>query len=83
MFFNDQRYCTCSSERQFLNKVVCFSCVSAVQLRAAVTVRLHGEQVGLAEGALGADVHVDGGEAEVVPRVVWLRFSHIQVPRHL
>lgn len=43
----------------------------------------HGELVGAAEGALGADVHADGGEAEVAPRVVRLRLGHVQVPRRL
>lgn len=56
---------------------------SVKQLRSLHTIRQHSEQVGLAEGALGADVHVDGGEAEVVPCVVWLCFSHIQVPCYL
>lgn len=47
------------------------------------TVGQHGQLVGSAEGALGADVHADGGEAEVVPRVVWLRFGQVQVPGRL
>lgn len=47
------------------------------------TVRQHSQLVGSAEGALGADVHADGGEAEVVPRVVWLCFGQIQVPGRL
>lgn len=47
------------------------------------TIRQHSELVRFAEGALGADVHVDGGKAEVVPGVVWLCFGHIQVPRDL
>lgn len=44
------------------------------------TVGQRGQLDGLAECALGADVHVDGGEAEVVSGVVWLRFRHVQVP---
>lgn len=47
------------------------------------TIRQYSEHVGLAEGALGADVHVDGGEAEVVPCVIRLCFSHVQVPCYL
>lgn len=47
------------------------------------TIGQHSELVGTAEGALGADVHADGGEAEVAPRVVGLRLRHVQVPRCL
>lgn len=53
---------------------------SVMQLLSLHTIRQHRELVGLAEGAHGADVHVDGGEAEVVPRVVGLCFGHVQVP---
>lgn len=41
------------------------------------TVGQHSELVGAAEGALGADVHADGGEAKVAPRVVGLRLRHV------
>lgn len=54
-----------------------------MQQQSLHTIRQHSELVGLAEGALGADIHVDGGEAEVVPGVVGLCFGHIQVPCHL
>lgn len=54
-----------------------------MQLQSLPTIRQHSELVGLAEGALGADVHVDGSEAEVVPGVVWLCFGQVQVPCHL
>lgn len=37
----------------------------------------------LAEGALGSDVQIDGGETEVVPGVIGLGFGHVQVPRDL
>lgn len=56
---------------------------SVTQFQSLPTIRQHSELVGLAEGALGADVHVDGGEAEVAPGVVWLCFGHIQVPCYL
>ena len=56
--------------------------VSVIQLQCH-TIRQNSELVGFAEGALGADFHVDSGEAEVVPCVIWLCFSHIQVPREL
>lgn len=52
-------------------------------LQRLPTVGQHGELVGSAEGALGADVHADGGEAEVAARVVGLRLGHVQVPRRL
>lgn len=50
---------------------------------APPTVGQHGELVGSAEGALGADVHADGGEAEVAARVVGLRLGQVQVARRL
>lgn len=52
-------------------------------LQRLPTVGQHGELVGSAEGALGADVHADGGEAEVAARVVGLRLGHVQIPRRL
>lgn len=56
---------------------------SGTQKQSPHTIRQHSELVGFAEGALGADIHVDGGEAEVVPGVVWLCSGHVQVPRYL
>lgn len=47
---------------------------------SSLTIRQHRELIGHAEGALGADVDVDGGEAEVLPRVVRLRSGEVQVP---
>lgn len=54
-----------------------------MQLQSLHTIRQYSELVGLAESALGADVHVDGGEAEVVSGVVWFCFSYIEVPCYL
>ena len=56
---------------------------SFMQLQSLPTIRQHSELVGPAEGALGADVQVDGGEAVVVPRVIRLCSGHVQVPRYL
>lgn len=36
----------------------------------ALTVGVNGELDGFAEDALGADVHIDGGETEIVSRVI-------------
>lgn len=54
-----------------------------MQLQSFHTIRQHSELVGLAEGALGADVQIDGGEAEVVSGIVWFCFGHVQVPCYL
>lgn len=51
--------------------------------RESCTIWQHGELVSLAEGTLGANVHVDGGEAEVTCCIVRLRLGQVQVARYL
>lgn len=53
------------------------------ELQNLRTIRQDGQLVGPAEGALAADFHIDGGEAEIVPGVIQLCFSNVQVPCHL
>lgn len=48
-----------------------------------LTIRLHCELNGFAECALSGDVHVNGGEAEVVACVIGFGISQIQVACHL
>ncbi len=59
------------------------ACKTVMQLQSLHTVGQHSKLAGLAKGALGADVHVDGSEAEVVPGVVWLCFGKVHVPCYL
>lgn len=60
----------------------CSPCVSFIKHIHACgqrTIRQYNEWVGLAEGAFGADVQVDGGETEVVPSIIQLCFGQVQV----
>lgn len=48
-----------------------------------LTIRLHCELNGFAECALSGDVHVNGGEAEVVACVINSGICQVQVACHL
>lgn len=58
-------------------------CHTVMLFKSFPTNRQHSELVGLAEGTLRADVHMDCGKAEVVSSVIWLCFGYVQVPCYL